>query len=94
MASNADAKLAPNYNVKGEKMDKLSYQFVHELANIKNPEIFMGVARILKVHLSAGKDPKPFEDVLAEVIESFEIAPPKRRKELYSILKKANRNAD
>ena len=94
MVSNAAVKLAQNYNAKGEKMDKLSKQFLMELSNIKDPQLFMGVARILKVHLSEGKEVKPFDQVFSEVLENFEIAPPKRRKELYSILKKANRHVD
>lgn len=75
-------------------MDKLSKQFLTELSNIKDPQIFMGVARILKVHLSEGKEVKSFDQVFSEVLENFEIAAPKRRKELYSILKKANRHVD
>ena len=51
---------------------QLNERFIYELGRIKNPEIFLGVARILKVRLIEDGEPRDFGDLCADVIESFE----------------------
>ena len=73
------------------KKNGLEVKFTTELLSTKDPEIFLGVARVLKVPLMVDKDtPKGFDRVVDEVIEAYCAAPQKRKKELYKILKDAN----
>lgn len=76
---------------------KLEEKFLREIGNCKDPTLFIGVARLLKVRLveeEKGEDnkyaPKPFETILTELIDKYAAAPRKRKKELYKIFKKAN----
>lgn len=69
--------------------------FLKEIGQIKAPEIFLGVARILKVPLlSEDKEARDFIDLFADIMEKYHAAPRKRRKELLQILRDANRAAD
>ena len=65
-------------------------RFIQELGRIKNPEVFLGVARILKVRLVEGENPRDFGELCADVIDSYELAPRKRKRELLKILREAN----
>ena len=69
---------------------QLNERFIYELGRIKNPEIFLGVARILKVRLIEDGEPRDFGDLCADVIESFEQTNRKRKRELLKILRDAN----
>ena len=69
---------------------QLDERFIYELGRIKNPEIFLGVARILKVQLVEGENPRDFEDLCKDVIEGFENSNRKRKRELLKILREAN----
>ena len=71
----------------------LTEKFVKEILKIKEPELFVGVARILKVPLFniEEKKEREFSDVFADCIDVFEKENRKRQKELLSILKDANR---
>lgn len=71
----------------------LTEKFVKEILNITEPELFVGVARILKVPLFniEEKKEREFGDVFADCIDAFEKENRKRQKELLSILKDANR---
>lgn len=71
----------------------LTEKFVKEILNITEPELFVGVARILKVPLFSIEEKKEreFGDVFADCIDAFEKENRKRQKELLSILKDANR---
>lgn len=72
--------------------DRVVVKFIRELGNIKDPAVFLGVARILEVGIMEDKDtPKDFSEVLNGVIENFIAAPSKRQKELLGILKDANK---
>ena len=72
--------------------DRVVVKFIKELGNIKDPAVFLGVARILEVGIMEDKDtPKDFSEVLNGVIENFIAAPSKRQKELLGILKDANK---
>jgi len=70
----------------------LTEKFVKEILNIAEPEIFVGVARVLKVPLFSIEEKKEreFSDVFADCIDAFEKESKKRQKELLSILKDAN----
>ena len=72
--------------------DRLSTKFIKELSKIKDPMVFLGVARILNVELMVDKDTsKDFAAVLNEVIDSYNSSNRKRRRELLKILEKSNR---
>lgn len=72
--------------------DRLSTKFIKELSKIKDPMVFLGVARILNVDIMVDKDTsKDFAAVLNEVIDSYNSSNRKRRRELLKILEKSNR---
>lgn len=68
----------------------LEERFIHELGRIKDPEVFLGVARILKVQLVKDDKPRDFGELCADVINFYELAPRKRKRELLKILREAN----
>lgn len=79
-------------------MKDLNTKFIEEVSKIKEPEIFLGVARILKVRLvedEFGEDGRPqsrcFEDICADVITNFAQSERQRKRELLKILQKANK---
>lgn len=66
-------------------------RFIKELGRTKDPVVFFGVARVLKVNPMVDKDtPKDFAAVLEEVIDAYFAAAPSRQKEVLKILKDAN----
>lgn len=67
----------------------MNKRFIRLLGDIKEPEIFLGICRILKVKIMEGENPRPFEDLLADVIDAFAAAPRQRRKELLKIVEAA-----
>ena len=86
-------------------MDRsLSRKFMEEIGRIKNPEIFLGVSRILKVKLfeekvedsedggggKKSKEPRDFVDMFADVMSAYDARDRKFKRELYKILRKAN----
>lgn len=72
-------------------MDRLNEKFMREVGRIKEPEVFVGVARVLGVKLiGEDKESRDFADLFADVMASFAAAPMKRRKELLKILKASN----
>lgn len=72
--------------------DRLSTKFIKEISRIKDPTVFLGVARILKVELMVDKDtPKDFAAVLNEIIDNYNSSDRKRRRELLKILEKSNK---
>lgn len=84
-----------------QKNVKQAKKFVEQIACIKDPAIFLGVARLLKVKtLKDEKDEngkflvRDFGEVLDDVISSYVEMPRQRRRELLSILKKANSAPD
>ena len=72
-------------------------KFLELVVQIKEPELFFGVARILGVKLvdqnKVGADghavPRPFEEILDQIIVNYALAPRKRKRELDQILKDA-----
>lgn len=69
---------------------KLKDKFATEVARIKEPEIFLGVARILGIKFQKDETPD-FWVLLGLMLDSFEKQSKKRRKELVQILGDANR---
>lgn len=71
--------------------DRFTEKFIDVLLETKDPAVFAGVARILKVPLMEDKDkPKEFVDVFMEIVKNYTAAPRTRKKELLKILKDAN----
>ena len=71
--------------------ETLTQKFIKEIANIKSPEVFLGVARILKVQLMEDKEtPYDFVKIFSNTVEAFDKADRARKKELLKILVKAN----
>ena len=71
--------------------ETLTQKFIKEIANIKSPEVFLGVARILKVQLMEDKEtPYDFVKIFSDTVEAFDKAGHARKKELLKILIQAN----
>ena len=71
--------------------ETLTQKFIKEIAKIKSPEVFLGVARILKVQLMEDKEvPYEFTKIFSDTVEAFDKAGRTRKKELLKILVKAN----
>ena len=66
-------------------------KFLKEISRIKDPAVFFGIARILKVPTMVDKDtPREFSDMLQDIIDNYFAAAPSRQRELLKILKDAN----
>lgn len=79
-------------------MENLNQKFMKEVANIKDPIIFLGLCPILGVSVYTDeKDendkpiPKKFEVLFADIMAGFDCAGRSRKKELLGILRKANK---
>lgn len=74
-------------------MKSLELKFLEEIGHIKDPEIFLGVARILKAKLinEEKKEPYDFQDILEETMRKFHESSRSRKKELLKILRAANK---
>ena len=71
--------------------ETLTQKFIKEIANIKSPEVFLGVARILKIQLMEDKEPPyDFVKIFSDTVEAFDKAGRTRKKELLKILIRAN----
>ena len=71
--------------------ETLTQKFIKEIANIKSPEVFLGVARILKVQLMEDQEtPYDFVKIFSDTVEAFDKADRARKKELLKILVRAN----
>ena len=71
--------------------ETLTQKFIKEIANIKSPEVFLGVARILKVQLMEDKEtPYDFVKIFSDTVEAFDKTVRARKKELLKILIQAN----
>lgn len=70
-------------------------KFMKEIANIKDPAVFLGVARVLSVSLvKENGEQKGFADIFTEVIDTYDKAPRKLRRDLWKVLKGANQEVD
>ena len=71
--------------------ETLTQKFIKEIAKIKSPEVFLGVARVLKVQLMEDKEiPYEFTKIFSDTVEAFDKAGHARKKELLKILVQAN----
>lgn len=69
-------------------MDK----FILEIAKIKDVELFCGIGKILHVKLlNEDNSARDFSEVLDEILKAYSKLPKSRRKELYTILRDANK---
>ena len=77
-------------------MKGINEKFLEELSRTRDPAIFLGVARLLKVKFVEVKDEKPiereFNEIITDVVEGFCGAPGKRKKELLKLLRDANKS--
>lgn len=72
--------------------ETLTQKFIKEIAKIKSPEIFLGVARVLKVQLMEDKEtPYEFTKIFSDTVEAFDKSTRARKKELLKILVQANK---
>lgn len=70
-------------------------KFIKALSKIKDPAVFLGVAKVLKVRCMEDKDtPRDFNDILRDTINNYFAAAPSRQRELLKILKDANECGD
>lgn len=71
--------------------ETLTQKFIKEIVKIKSPEVFLGVARVLKVQLMEDKEtPYEFTKIFSDTVEAFDKADRARKKELLKILVQAN----
>lgn len=71
--------------------ETLTQKFIKEIAKIKPPEVFLGIARVLKVRLMEDKEtPYEFTKIFSDTVEAFDKADRARKKELLKILVQAN----
>ena len=70
----------------------LNQKFMNEISNTKDPEIFLGVARLLKLGLlKDDKTSKDFLELFVECVDAFDKLGREKKKELLKILKQANK---
>ena len=51
----------------------LTQNFIEELSRTKNAELFIGVARLLKVSIiDEGGNPRDFNDVFTDILAAFD----------------------
>lgn len=76
-------------------MANTNLKFIEEISRIKEPEIFLGVAKILSVPLidDNGKE-RSFEDICIDVIQAYKDLNRDRKRNLLNLLKKANKCKD
>ena len=73
-------------------MTKNETKFLNELIKIKDPTIYLGIARILKVDLlDKENNPRDFYETCADVLTEYKNASRARRQEILTILTKANK---
>lgn len=69
----------------------LTQNFIEELSRTKNAELFVGVARLLKVSIiDEEMNTRDFNDVFTDILAAFDKSKNKFKKELLKILKDAN----
>ena len=69
---------------------KLNSDFLVNLAQVELYE-FLGIAKILKVEVMNGDEPRNFADVFEEVLKAYSEANRSRRRELLEIVKAATK---
>lgn len=82
-------------------MKSLNQKFMEEISLCRSPELFIGVCRILRVDLLTDqKDeeghhiPKDFGALFEDVMRAYSTSERKRKRELLSILREANRTKE
>ena len=74
--------------------DKIAENFLREVARIKDINYFVALTKLLGVQIdNEDKTARPFEEVLSDLLTHFNSKPRNKRKELVSLLKKANKAA-
>lgn len=75
-------------------MEKLTTKFMHETAKIKDPIVFFGLARVLKIELMGDGAPRNFEDIYTDLIAAYSAQTKRRKRELFKILRQANKEGN
>ena len=77
-------------------MDNKVAEFMDYCARLETME-FVGLAKILKVELASEEDnevPRPFEEILQDMLKAYANSNRKRRRELLKILKSITKGRD
>lgn len=73
-------------------MNNLNTKFLNEISHIKEPEIFIGLAKLLCVKLvNDDGETLDFVDILDRVLHQYSNAPRKLRKDILKMLREANK---
>lgn len=76
-------------------MESLNKKFMDEIGRTKDPIVFLGVAKVLRVEVfedgAGGKNPRDFSDIFADVMFAYNGSARKFKKELLKILRDANK---
>lgn len=74
--------------------DKIAENFLREVTRIKDINYLVALTKLLGVQIdNEDKTARPFEEVLSDLLTQFNSKPRNKRKELVSLLKKANKAA-
>ena len=72
--------------------DKIAENFLREVARIKDINYLIALTKLLGIQIdNEDKTARPFEEVLNDLLTQFNSKPRNKRKELVSLLKKANK---
>lgn len=81
-------------------MESLNEKFMNEVSKIKDPVVFLGLAKVLGIKLyedgAQGKElkdrnPKDFSEIFAEVMAQFNGLGRRKKREVMKILRDANK---
>ncbi len=72
------------------KRKTIEEKFIDELFKVRDPQILVGTARLLKVSLMEGENEKELGTLIIDAARAFGAESKKRKKELFNILKAAN----
>ena len=72
--------------------DKIAENFLREVARIKDINYLVALTKLLGIQIdNEDNTARPFEEVLSDLLTQFNSKPRNKRKELVSLLKKANK---
>ena len=73
-------------------MENLNTQFMKEIADIKDPIIFFGIARMMEIKLIDDESqPKDFCEMFEDIIIRYNSLARKLKREILKILRQANK---
>lgn len=76
------------------KDNKIAKDFLIQISRIKDINYLVALTKLLGVEIdNEDKTARPLENVIEDLLENFMTKPRRKRKELVSLLKKANKAA-